>query len=137
MKVAVTSTGNSLDSEVSSVFGRCPYFIIADMENGEIKGDLPIENPAKNERGGAGIKAAQFIANSEVKALISGAVGPNAFDILKQVGIKVYKLESGSVKDNLKFFSEGKLEEITSSTSGGPRAGGRGPGRRGGMGQRR
>lgn len=135
MKVAVTSTGNSLDSEVSPVFGRCPYFIIVDLEDGEIKGDLPVNNPAKNEMGGAGIKAAQFVANSEAKALISGAVGPNAFDILKQVGIKVYKLESGSVKDNLKLFSEGKLDEITSSISGGPGAGGRGMGR-GGMGRR-
>jgi len=137
MKVAVTSTGNSLDSEVSPVFGRCPYFIISDIENSEIKGDLAIENPAKNETGGAGNKAAEFIANSDVKALISGAVGPNAFNILRQVGIKVYKLESGSVKDNLILFSEGKLGEITSSSPGGPGAGGRSQGRRGGMGQRR
>lgn len=135
MKVAVTSTGNSLDSEVSSVFGRCPYFIIADIENGEINGELTVKNPAMNVTG-AGNKAAEFIVNSKVDALISGAVGPNAFAILKQVGIKVYKLESGSVKDNLKLFSKGELGEITSSASGGPGAGGRGSGR-GGMGQRR
>lgn len=132
MKIAITSTGNSLDSEISSLFGRCPYFIITNMENGEINGESPIENPARYERG-AGIKAAQYIVNSEVKALISGAPGPNALNILKQVGIKVYKLKSGSVKDNLKLFSEGKLEEMTSSTSEGPGTGGRGSGRRGGM----
>jgi predicted Fe-Mo cluster-binding NifX family protein len=131
MNVAVTSMGNKLDSEVSSVFGRCPYFIIADIENGEIKGELPMENPAKNERGGVGIKAAQFVANSEVKALISGAVGPNAFDILKQVGIKVYKLKAGTVRDNLKSLDENQLEEITMPVSGGPGARGRGMGRRG------
>ena len=135
MKVAVTSTGNSLDSEASPVFGRCPYFIISDIENGEIIGELTKENPAMNVPG-AGNKAAEFIANSNVDALISGAVGPNAFAILRQVGIKVYKLESGSVKDNLKLFNEGKLEEITSSTSGGPGAGSRGSGRNR-MGQRR
>jgi predicted Fe-Mo cluster-binding NifX family protein len=135
MKVAVTSTGNSLDSEVSSVFGRCPYFIIADIDNGEITGDLTTEKPAMNVTG-AGNKAAEFIANNEVKVLISGALGPNAFNILRQVGIKVYKFESGSVRDNLKLFMEDKLSEITSSSSGGPGAGGRGSGR-GGMGQRR
>lgn len=134
MKVVVTSIGNSLDSEVSSVFARCPYFVIADIESGEIKEISPIENPAINERG-AGNIAAQFIANNEVEALISGAVGPNAFDILKQVGIKVYKLEPGSVKDNLKLLIEGKLVEITTSSSGGPGSGGTGPGR-GGMGKR-
>lgn len=129
MKVAVTSTGNSVDSEISSVFGRCPYFIIAEIEDGNIKEDSATENPAKNDRG-AGIKAAQFIANQDVKTLISGAVGPNAFDIIKQVGIKVYKIQSGSVKDNIKLLNEGKLEEFTSSSSGNQTGGMRGGRRR-------
>jgi predicted Fe-Mo cluster-binding NifX family protein len=132
--VAVTSTGNSLDSPVSSVFGRCPYFIIADMENGEIKEDMAIENPAKNDTR-AGNKTAEFIANRDVKALISGALGPNAFSILREEKIKIYKLKPGSVRDNLKFFSDGELEEITTSSSGGPGAARRSPGA--GMGQRR
>ncbi|OEC87497.1 MULTISPECIES: NifB/NifX family molybdenum-iron cluster-binding protein [Methanobacterium] len=135
MKVAVTSMGNSLDSQVSFVFGRCPYFIIADMENGDIKGDSSVENPAINERGGAGIKAAQFIANQEVEVLISGAVGPNAFDILKQVGIKAYMPKPGTVEENLKLLNDGQLEEIATPATGGPGAGGRGMGR-GGMGRR-
>ncbi len=130
MKVAVTSIGTSLDSEISSIFGRCPYFVIADIEDGELKGGVAEENPAKKESRGAGIKAAQFIANKEVTALISGAVGPNAFDILNQVGVKVYKLESSTVKDNLNMFIEGKVEQITSSSSGSPQGGGRGRGRR-------
>ncbi|NYB27611.1 MAG: NifB/NifX family molybdenum-iron cluster-binding protein [Methanobacteriaceae archaeon] len=133
MKIAITSTGNNLDSEVSLVFARSPYFIVADLEDGDIKETSAVENPSKNERG-AGISAAQFIANKNVDALISGAVGPNAFNILKQIGIEVYKLQSGTVKENLKLFTENKLDEITSSSSGGPIAGGRGPGRRGGMG---
>ncbi len=129
MKIAVASTGDNLDSEVSMIFGRCPYFIIADSENGVITDDSTIENTAINDRGGAGIKAAQLIANHDVSILISGAVGPNAFEILKQVGIKVYKPEPGSVKENIKHFSEGKLNEITTSSSAG--AGTRGRGGRG------
>lgn len=132
MKVAVTSMGNSLDSQVSFVFGRCPYFIIVDMENGEIKGELPVENPAINERGGAGIKAAEFIANKEVEALISGAVGPNAFDILKHAGIKAYTPEQGTVRENLELLNKGQLKEIATPAAGGPGAGGRGMGRGGG-----
>ena len=87
MKIAITSTGNNLDSEVSLVFARSPYFIVADLEDGDIKETSAVENPSKNERG-AGISAAQFIANKNVDALISGAVGPNAFNILKQIGKK-------------------------------------------------
>ncbi|MCE5214387.1 MAG: NifB/NifX family molybdenum-iron cluster-binding protein [Methanobacterium sp.] len=132
MKIAIVSTGNNLDSEVSTIFGRCPYFAIVDAENGEIQASSIIDNPAMNERGGAGIKAAQLIANNNVNVLLSGAVGPNAFEILKQVGIKVYKPETGSVKDNINFFSDGKLKEVTTSSSTG--AGARG---RGGMERRR
>jgi predicted Fe-Mo cluster-binding NifX family protein len=131
MKIAVTSNGNSSKSEASTVFGRCPYFIIADVENGEIRNCISEVNPAKNETG-AGNKAAEFIANKEVKALISGSVGPNAFNILKQVGIKIYKLESGTVMANLELFNKAKLEEIVLSSSGGPGSGGR----MGRMGQR-
>jgi len=69
---------------------------------------------------GAGNTAAQFIADHEVNVLISGKLGPVAFHILKNAGIKVYKASSGSVEKNLKRFIEGKLEEITSLSGGFP-----------------
>ena len=119
MKVAVTSKGNSYDSEISPVFGRCPYFVIVNMRDGEIKGELTTENPARNVPG-AGNKAAEFIVKNEVKTLISEAIGSNAFNILSKAGIKVYKVQYGSVKDNLELFAEGKLEEITSASLKGP-----------------
>ena len=63
MKVAVPSIGNSLSSEASNVFRRCPYFVIVNIENGEVKGDLTIDNPARNDPK-AGTKAATFIAKN-------------------------------------------------------------------------
>lgn len=128
MKVAITSHGNNLDSEVSPVFARCPYFIMANVEDGEIKTVSPVENPAMNQRG-SGNLAAQFLVNQRVDTLISGAVGPNAFNIFKQVGIKIYKLQSGSVQENLNLFVENKLDEIKTSGPAGSMAG-RGFGRR-------
>lgn len=133
MKIVVTSTGDNLDSNISPVFGRSPEFIIANLENSEIKDVSSMTNPAKNERG-AGNIAAQFMVDNEVKALISGKLGPVAFNILKSAGIKVYKITSGNVETNLKLFSEGKLEEITTPAAGGP--GARGMGRGGGMGRK-
>lgn len=123
--------GNSLESEISPVFGRCPYFIFVDIEHGEIKCDLTTENPARNVQG-AGNKAADFIVKNEVETVISEDIGSNAFNILRKAGIKVYKLQSGSVEDNLNLFTECKLGEITSSFNGGQDA--RTPRRRGGNG---
>lgn len=132
MNIVVTSTGNNLDSAVSQIFGRGSDLIFVEIEDGEIKDTSHVQNPAKDERAGAGIKAAQYIANQQVEALLSGSVGPNAFDILNQAGINIYKLKPGTVKDNIKFLNEGQLEQITAPSSGGPGSGGRGMGRGGG-----
>lgn len=119
MKVAVASTGYDLNSHVSPLFGRSSAFVIADIEDGKIKTISIVENSAKNETW-CGNTAAYFIANHEVKALISGKLGPVAFQTLKNTGTKVYKATPRSVERNLKLFMEGKLEEITSLSCGFP-----------------
>ena len=134
MKIAITSTGLNLRSNVSLVFGRSPNFIIADLENSEIRNVSPVENPAKNERG-AGNLAAQFMIDQGVEALIVSELGNVAFGILKNAGIKIYKISPGSVEKNLKYFKEGKLDEITSASGGFQRSIGRGAGRRNGIGR--
>ena len=121
MKIAVASTGLTLQSSVSTVFGRSPNFIVVDLENDETKNVLPIENPAKNERG-AGNLAAQFIIDQDVEALILGEMGNVAFGILRNAGIKIYKIRPGNVEKNIEYFKESKLDEITSVSSGFPGA---------------
>ena len=132
MKVAITSKGLNLDSDVSLVFGRSPYFTIAELNDGEIIEVSYVDNPAKNEMG-AGSIAAQFIVDQGVEAVILGELGNIAFGILRNEGIKIYKINPGNIENNLKQFNNGNLEEITSVSSGFP---GRGLGRRSGMGRR-
>ena len=129
MKIAIPSTGKDLDSDISYVFGRSPEFIIVNLENNEIKDVLPVVNTAKNERG-AGNIAAQFIIDQGVEVLILGELGNVAFGILRNAGIKIYKIIPGDVKNNLKSYKEGKLDEITSASSGFPGTSGRGMGMR-------
>ena len=57
MKIAVSSTGENLADNVSEVFARCPYFIIAEIENQEIKEFEAIKNESENQMGGAGVSA--------------------------------------------------------------------------------
>ncbi len=129
MKVAIASRGDNLESLASPIFGRCAYFIIAEVENGKIEGFESLINAAVAESGGAGIKAAQIVANKNINALISGSVGPNAYDLLKQVGIKMYQIKEGSVEQNIHLFFENKLEELPSANMSKGR-GGRGMGGR-------
>lgn len=113
MKIAISSIGqNDLSSELSPIFGRCPFFVIVEIENNEIKNHKHIENKAVMQAGGAGIMAAQTVGNEKVNAVISNAVGPRAFDILQQLNIDVYKAEGATVKEAIDLFIQGKLSKI-------------------------
>ncbi|RLJ01749.1 MAG: hypothetical protein DRP10_03340 [Candidatus Aenigmatarchaeota archaeon] len=111
MRVVVTSMGKNMDSEVSPVFARCPYFIIAEIENKEIKKTEAIENESARQFGGAGISAAQRVAEKKVNSVITGNIGPRASMVLNRFNIKVYR-GSGTVKESLLKFIENKLENI-------------------------
>ena len=111
MKIAISSTDKGIESNVSDVFGRCPYFIIAEIENQKIERTEVIENKNTDQRSGAGISAAQLMAEKNVNAVITGNVGPRALDVLKQFNIKIYS-GSGAIKEALQKFIENKLKPI-------------------------
>jgi len=111
MKIAISSTGKKLTDNVSEVFARCPYFIIAEIKNRKIEKTEIIKNENTNQMSGAGISAAQLIAEKNVNAVITGNVGPRALDVLRQFNIKIYS-GSGTVKEVLQEFIDGKLKKI-------------------------
>lgn len=133
IKIAISASGEGLDSMVDMRFGRCPYYVIVEIEDKKIKNDTTIENPAMMHPGGAGIAAAQMIGDQGVEAVITGNMGPNAFNVLKQLNIKIYQA-SGKIRDVVQQFIEGKLTEVSAPT--GPEFMGKpGMGRGQGMGQ--
>lgn len=82
--------GKELSNNVSEVFGRCPYFLFVEVEDGKIIKSEALKNEAINQLGGAGIFAAQLMADRNVEIVIAKSVGPRAMDILNQFKIKVY-----------------------------------------------
>jgi len=115
IKIAVSSTGEDIESDVDMRFGRCPYFLIVEIEDKEIKDVEAIENTAAMQAGGAGITAAQIVADKRVSAVITMNAGPRAFDVFNQLGIKVY-LGEGKIKDVVQKFIDGELEEVSTPT---------------------
>ena len=110
MKIAVSVKEKNLSGEVSDVFGRSPYFVIAEIENGEIKKTEIIENKNADQVGGAGISAAQLMAEKNVNIVITGNVGPRAFDVLNQFNIGIY-VGDGTIEKVLQEFINGKLKK--------------------------
>lgn len=131
MKIAVTTDGQSLESQVSPVFGRCPYFIIVETDEEEILSDEVLENSAMEQSSGAGTAAVQLIGDENVDTLIAGAVGPKAFKALKKWNIEVFRAEPGTVKTNVEKFLSGGLEEVDSATGPAGMGSGRGFGNEG------
>ena len=132
MKVAISAISEKLDQEVTPVFGRCPGYIIAEIKEGKIENTRFLQNPGISTGMGAGIAAAQEVANQKVDAVITGNIGPNAFRVLNQTGIKVYNVSGITIENALQKLAQGNLEEVKGSTAPGHfgmNENGRGPGR--------
>jgi predicted Fe-Mo cluster-binding NifX family protein len=75
-----------------------------------------IQNMASGATGGAGIQAAQTIAGKGVKVLLTGNVGPNAFQALSAVGIKIVTGTSGTVREVVERYKRGELSDTGAPT---------------------
>lgn len=111
MKIAISASGKSLENNVSEIFARCPYFVVVEIKDGKIDKTEILENKGANQMGGAGIAVAQLMAEKEVNAVITGNVGPRAFEILRQFGIEIYRGQ-GKIKEVIEKFLEEKLEKF-------------------------
>ena len=115
MKVCVTSQGETLDSQVDPRFGRCPYFVIVDTDTLEFKA---VRNPGVEAMGGAGVQSGQLMAAQKVKAVLTGNVGPNAFQTLHAAEIEVITGLSGTVKEAVEKYKKGELKPIQGPSVG-------------------
>jgi len=111
MKIAVSSTEKHFNGKVSDVFARCPYFVIAEIENEKIQIVETIENKSANQLGQAGISAAQLMAEKNVNTVITKNMGPRALDVLKQFNIAIY-YGDGAIEKVLREFIDGKLKKM-------------------------
>ena len=106
MKICITSQGNNLGSQVDPRFGRCQYFIIVDPDTLEFEA---IENPNISAMGGAGVQSGQLVAGKGVKAVLTGNVGPNAFQTLQAAGVEIITGISGPIKEAIEKYKKGEF----------------------------
>ena len=90
MKVALTSTGNNLESNLDQRFGRCAFFVIYDIET---KGMEFIPNPNKDALEGAGPASVQLVASRDIEKIISGEFGIKIKSLLDSLKIQMIVLK--------------------------------------------
>ncbi len=125
MKICVSATANNLEAQLDPRFGRCLYLVVVDSETMQFEA---IPNMAAGATGGAGIQAAQTIADKGVKVVITGNVGPNAFGALSAAGIEIVTGASGTVREVVEKFKKGEFRKTGAPTVGGHFGKGRGQG---------
>ncbi len=92
-KIAIPSDNDlGLSAGVDRHFGRCKYFTIITLSDadGSVENVKILPNPGAEASSGAGPLAAQTIANEHVQILAGGDYGPNAYTVLKKIGIELY-----------------------------------------------
>jgi predicted Fe-Mo cluster-binding NifX family protein len=109
MKIAITATGETLDSQVDPRFGRASWFIVVDSDSMEFEA---VANDNVNAAGGAGINSAKVVIDAGAEAVLTGNCGPNAHRSLAAGGVKIYTGASGTVKEAVEKFKSGELTPV-------------------------
>jgi len=110
LRIAITTEGKELSSEIDLRFGRAKFLLVVDTESS----DFVVHDNQLNLNAvqGAGIQTGQNIANLGVEAVITGNVGPNAFKTLNAAGVKIFLAEKQTVAEAVESFKAGNLKEV-------------------------
>jgi predicted Fe-Mo cluster-binding NifX family protein len=116
-KIAVSSEGPGLDEVVDPRFGRAAGFMIVDSADMSFE---YIDNGASQAMGqGAGIQAAESVARSGAKVVLTGYVGPKAFQALSAAGITIgQNLDQMKVGEAVQAYLDGRVNAAQQANRG-------------------
>ena len=110
MKIAFTTSGDSLEAPLDSRFGRAPKFLVYDLDTDSF--EIVDNNQNLNAAQGAGIQSAEFVSRTGAAAVVTGNCGPKAFRALQAAGIKIFNIEDDTtIADVLALYRNGALQE--------------------------
>jgi predicted Fe-Mo cluster-binding NifX family protein len=106
MKICIPTNGDKgLDDSVGEHFGRVPTYTIIDIDTNEVK---VIPN-VSHHMGGQGYPP-ELLSREGVNVMVCRGLGRRAISMFEEIGIDVYIGASGSVKDAVDAFKQGKLQ---------------------------
>lgn len=117
MRIAISAQGKDLSSPVDPRFGRATSFVIYDTDKKSFE-VISNENNAAAPQG-AGIQAAQLVADRSVDMVVSGNMGPKAFSALQAAGVRMVAWSDGTVGEAVELIKSGKYELLDGANVGG------------------
>ncbi|GAB4532085.1 MAG: NifB/NifX family molybdenum-iron cluster-binding protein [Anaerolineae bacterium] len=117
MRIAVSADNNAgLDSPVSSHFGRCPFFVLVDVEGQDITEVKAVDNPYYSNHAPGQVPA--FIHSQGAEVILAGGMGHRAVSFFQQYGIQAVTGASGSVRQALQGYLGGELHKAEPCVEG-------------------
>ena len=108
MRIAVSANeNNGLDSAIGTHFGRCPYFVLVDVEGQAVTDVRTITNPYYNQHEPGQVPG--FIRSQEADVMLSSGMGGRAVAFFQQYGIQAVTGASGTVGQTVEMFLSGQL----------------------------
>jgi predicted Fe-Mo cluster-binding NifX family protein len=113
VKLALTTSGTTLEGPLDPRFGRAPRFVVYDTETNHFE---VVDNRAGLEATqGAGIQAAERLARLGISGLVTGRCGPHALRVLERLGIEAYNSDAGTVGEAIEAYRAGRLVAVEPS----------------------
>jgi predicted Fe-Mo cluster-binding NifX family protein len=111
MRIAISADDrDGLDSVVSPHFGRCPYYILVDVDGHEVKAVNAIENPYYGQHSPGVVPS--FIHSQGVNVMLTGGMGGRAIAFFEQLGVEAVSGASGTVRRALELYLGGELRGV-------------------------
>ena len=111
MRIAISADDNNgLESVVSPHFGRCPHYVLVDVEGQEVKAIQSVDNPYYSQHAPGQVPG--FINGQGVNVMLTGGMGRRAIGFFEQYGIEAVTGASGTVRYALERYLGGQLKGV-------------------------
>jgi len=109
MRIAVSADSkNGLDSVVSPHFGRCPYFVLVDLDGHEVSQVREVENPFYGHHQPGQVPA--FINSMEANVMLTGGMGGRAIMFFQEFDIEGVTGAHGTIRQSVERYLGGQLK---------------------------
>jgi len=110
-RIALACEDNQgVSGQISQHFGRCPYYLIVDVDGHEIRKTDSVNNPYYNSHVPGMVP--QFISEQGANVMIAGGMGPRAIDMFTSLGIEAVSGATGNVGNVLQAYLRGEISEM-------------------------
>jgi predicted Fe-Mo cluster-binding NifX family protein len=109
MRIAVSAdTKNGLDSVVSPHFGRCPHFVLVDLDDHDVTKVREVDNPYYGHHQPGQVPA--YINSLGANVMLTGGMGGRAIMFFQQFGIEGVTGAYGTVHQSVERYLGGQLK---------------------------